>query len=399
MTTIDLTNPTVVACAWSAVIEPGDIVAHTLIDAVGADVALDWLLTCDSVDAIGGASDALNALTPAARHAFTTAWQRWKPRARDLHVERDLEFMERNGGHVIYPGHECWPDEFDTLGDEAPLCLWVFGDIIPAPRLAIVGARACTNDGGTLAWEIARECAQRGVEIVSGGAIGIDAAAHRGAVTCGRTTAFMAGGLESLYPIAHLDLFEEVRRRGALISEVPPSWRPARWRFLTRNRLIAAYAHATVVVEASPRSGALATARRALEIGRPTGAVPGNVMSTYSAGCHHIIRDGATLVTCADEVMELITTWGQSDQYPHVRNLSGGVEHAGGATQAHGSLSGEWNAVEQRVFDALPQRARCHVDRLTRESGLSRREVDSALAGLILGGVVSNEGEWLWRVG
>jgi len=184
--------------------------------------------------------------------------------------------------------------------------------LLDRPPVAIVGSRACTRVGEKTAADMGYELASKGMCVVSGGAFGIDIAAHRGALASppGPTIAVMAGGLERPYPVAHRQHFDEIvsHEAGALMSEVPPRWRPARWRFLTRNRVIAALAQATIVVEADQRSGALATARRAMELRRHVGAVPGPVTSAMSRGCHRLIREGGTLIRDSADVIEMVST-------------------------------------------------------------------------------------------
>ena len=165
-------------------------------------------------------------------------------------------------------------------GRRAPLALWIRGDARHFGRLdrsvALVGARAATGYGEHVAMESAAGLSDRGFVIVSGGAYGIDAAAHRAALASeGVTVAFLAGGVDRLYPAGNSELLRRIASEGVLVAELPPGSAPTRWRFLMRNRLIAAAASATVVVEAGRRSGSLNTAGHAAQMGRPLGAVPG----------------------------------------------------------------------------------------------------------------------------
>jgi DNA processing protein len=180
--------------------------------------------------------------------------------------------------------------------------------------VSIVGSRAATGYGSHVAIELAANLAERGVAIVSGGAYGIDASAHRGALAVeGVTAAVQAGGLEFGYPRGHGELFAAIAAHGVLISECPPERGPTRPGFLVRNRIIAALTRGTVVVEAALRSGALNTARHARELCRPVMAVPGPVTSEQSAGCHELIREyGAMCVTCGTDVAEHIALPGTS---------------------------------------------------------------------------------------
>ncbi|MFD2772522.1 DNA-processing protein DprA [Cellulomonas phragmiteti] len=176
----------------------------------------------------------------------------------------------------MIPGDPAWPTGLDDLGALAPFALWVRGAPPAAPRaVALVGARASTTYGERVTVDLAVELARRGWAVVSGGAYGIDAAAHRGAHGEGRTLVVLAGGVDRAYPVGNAPLLEEVvRAGGSLVSEVPPGATPSRSRFLQRNRLIAAISGATVVVEAAWRSGAVSTAHHAGRLLRPVGAVP-----------------------------------------------------------------------------------------------------------------------------
>jgi len=173
----------------------------------------------------------------------------------------------------------------------------------------MVGSRAATSYGGHVAGEIAADLGERGWAVVSGGAYGIDAAAHRGALAAEAVTiAVLACGVDYPYPAGHADLFAAIAAQGLVVSEWPPGRHPARTRFLVRNRVIAALGCGTVIVEAGERSGALNTARHAADLGKPLMAVPGPVTSAQSAGCHRIIRDwGASCVTRAADIIELLS--------------------------------------------------------------------------------------------
>jgi DNA processing protein len=209
----------------------------------------------------------------------------------------------------LIPGDAHWPLGFSDLNDAAPLGLWVAGDPaeLSADSVAIVGARSSTHYGEWAAADIAAGIAASGWAVVSGGAYGIDAAAHRGALAArGKTVAVLAGGVDVAYPRSNELLFRAIVEHGALISESPPGSQPLRHRFLVRNRLIAAMSRATVVVEARIRSGASATAGHAASLGRDVMAVPGPITAASSAGCHQLIRDGAVLVTSAADVFELV---------------------------------------------------------------------------------------------
>ena len=196
-------------------------------------------------------------------------------------------------------------------GMPAPVLLrWGAGNLRLAcvHSVSMVGSRAATGYGNHVAIEMAATLAERGVAVISGGAYGIDASSHRGALAAeGETVAVLAGGLQFGYPRGHADLFQTIAGQGVLVSECPPDRGPTRPGFLVRNRIIAALSRGTVVVEAALRSGALNSARHARELCLPVMAVPGPVTSEQSAGCHELIRDyGAMCVTCATDVFEHI---------------------------------------------------------------------------------------------
>ena len=193
-----------------------------------------------------------------------------------------------------------------------PLCLWVLGStdlaMLAERSVSVVGARSSTSYGDTVASGLGSGLAERGWTVVSGAAFGIDAAAHRGALSVdGATVAVVAGGVDRPYPLAHTTLLARIAEVGAVVAEVAPGMAPTRPRFLLRNRIIAAMSRGVIVVEAALRSGSLNTARTAAEIGRPVGVVPGPVTSMMSSGCHQARRDGlAEIVTDVDEVIDLV---------------------------------------------------------------------------------------------
>ncbi|MEV4435138.1 DNA-processing protein DprA [Streptomyces sp. NPDC049585] len=237
-------------------------------------------------------------------------------RAAALDARRDLEAVARLGGRFLIPGDLQWPSQLDDLADARPVGLWVRGS--PDVRLwalrsvAVVGARACTDYGSHVASLLGAGLAERGWVVVSGAAFGVDGAAHRGALAAsGATVAVLASGIDVPYPRGHAELIDRIGEQGLVLAELPPGGHPTRARFVLRNRVIAALTRGTVVVEAQYRSGSLVTARRARALGRHTMGVPGPVTSGLSAGVHELLREGACLVTDADEIAELVGTMGE----------------------------------------------------------------------------------------
>lgn len=363
---------------WTCVAEPEDAYAAALIAALGPEGAREWA---------EGTTFRLpppELLVPGRNWEETHA--RWRPRALEARPERELETLAALGGRLLVAGDPEWPSPLDDLGPATPFALWVLGTPPGSRSVSVVGARAATASGERSAFDLGAGLAEAGVPVVSGGAFGIDVAAHRGCRAGGaRTLAIMAGGLSSPYPQANLGEFETILAEGgALVSEAPCSWRPAKWRFLSRNRLIAAWSGATIVVEASHRSGALATARRALELGRGVGAVPGPVTSSASAGCHELIRNSAVLIRDAADALELLDPYSRAGQ---------GVLFGEPVERDEGADA--LGPGPRRVYEALPKRASTGLSRLVRAAGLAEREVLAALAELELRGlVVSDSRGW-----
>ena len=217
----------------------------------------------------------------------------------------DNEWLRHEGHHLVRLGDDAYPA---LLADIAgpPARLYINGDpeILHLPALAIVGSRNPTTGGAQNAFEFARHLGATGFCIVSGLAQGIDAAAHRGALSAGApTVAFLGHGIDRVYPAVNRELAREIAARGALVSEFPLGTAPGRALFPQRNRLISGLSLGTLVVEAARRSGSLITARLAAEQGREVFAIPGSIHNPLSRGCHQLIRQGAKLVEAADDIV------------------------------------------------------------------------------------------------
>jgi DNA processing protein len=227
------------------------------------------------------------------------------PDARTLRA--DAHWLARPG-HRLLGWHE--PDYPALLrnGPSPPAALYLAGDpaLLWRAQLAIVGSRHPTAGGRDNAHVFARACAGAGVVVTSGLAAGIDAAAHLGALACGRTIAVLGNGIERCYPRSHRALLARIAAEGLVVSEHPPDTPSRRQHFPSRNRLIAALSLATLVVEAAPQSGALITARLAGDAGREVCALPGSIHNPMARGCHQLIREGAALVESPEEVMALL---------------------------------------------------------------------------------------------
>ncbi|MDY0167527.1 MAG: DNA-processing protein DprA [Thermoguttaceae bacterium] len=225
---------------------------------------------------------------------------------RDIDVDGELQRCRKHQIGVLVETDDAYPRVLREIHDP-PGVLFVRGGLKPADALAvgIVGTRHGTQYGLRQAERLGASLARAGLTVVSGLARGIDAAAHRGALAAGgRTLAVLAGGVLNIYPPEHASLAVEVARQGAVLSEAPPLFQPLAGGFPQRNRIISGLSLGVIVVEAAERSGALITARHAMEQGREVFAVPGSVESRTSRGCHRLLRDGATLVESADDVLE-----------------------------------------------------------------------------------------------
>ncbi len=227
----------------------------------------------------------------------------WQKRA-----AAEIMRLEKYGGRVLVWGDREYPQALTQLADPPPV-LYGLGDfsLLQKPLLAVVGSRAASSYGLRMASAIGRELAQAGVVVVSGLAAGIDAAAHKGALaagkTAGKTVAVLGCGLDHIYPRQNSGLYKNIAAKGLLLSEYPLGTKPEAFRFPARNRIIAGMASGVVVVEATRKSGSLITAQIALDYGRDVFAVPGQMDSVKSEGCHLLIRSGATLVTGVADIL------------------------------------------------------------------------------------------------
>jgi DNA processing protein len=324
---------------------------------------------------------------------------RWQQRVEAVQPERVIEQANDVGARFICPGDDEWPihlvdlDRLATADGErraaAPFGLWVRGDRslaeLTSTAVAVVGARASTAYGDHVAGELAASCGVRGFTTVSGGAYGIDAAAHRGALaSAAPTVAVLAGGIDRLYPPGNQPLLRSVVREGLVVSEAAPGCTPSRSRFLVRNRLIAALGNGTVVVEAALRSGALSTARWARDIGRPVMGTPGPVTSMTSAGVHELLRQPeCVLVTDAAEVVEQLSAIG-----------SGLAPRKVGEVLARDRL----DLVARQVLDAVPKHVRAPTASIAVVAGLTAEETADGLRTLTDARLVDGDVEQGWRL-
>ena len=329
--------------------------------------------------------------------ALATRRLRWNRRMeRTLNAEAHM--AATCGAWLVTPADPLWPPQLNDLGPARPYGLWCRGDsrhlldLASAPSVALVGSRDPSIYGTEATTHLAAELARRGYTVISGGAMGIDIAAHRAALTQQGsdlpTIAFMAGGLDRLYPAQNSDALNMIVDRGLIMSEVSVGNTPTRWRFLERNRLIAALARHTIVVEARWRSGALNTARHAMEIGRTLWAVPGQINSPNSVGTNRLLRDGlAQTLTEAADILE----------YDAAAGFELGTEHESEWDQAaSSSVLDELTERQGRVWDDLSPRTYRGVDEIAAALGLGARDVMADLFHLGRCGLAESSGT-SWR--
>ena len=373
--------------------EPGDPVLGALLEICEPAEVLAAIKS-DMLPGIGpGCGDG-----PARRRALQSALSRWRVRLPWLPDDEQITATCRDGIRLICPADAEWPDGLDELGSARPYALWLRGHadlgLACLRSVSMVGARAASGYGAHVAGEIAADLGERGWAIVSGGAYGIDAAAHRGALATGAVTiAVLACGVDYAYPAGHAGLFAEIVEQGLVISEWPPGRQPARWRFLVRNRTIAALTCGTVIVEAGERSGALNTARHAAQLGKPLMAVPGPVTSAQSAGCHRIIREwNATCVTRADDIIEMLSPLGAVDP-PGPPGPAASSTAASDAAPSRDELDTD----SARVLDALPARGAAGTSTIAAEAGVDLDTVLRCL-GLLAGSGFIERCDRGWRL-
>lgn len=317
-------------------------------------------------------------------------------RAREFTPGAVLEAAASCGARFVIPSDAEWPAQLADLEHcepvndltGLPFGLWArgAGDLAALARrsVAIVGSRACSAYGETVAAEFAGELAVAGCSTVSGGAFGIDAAGHRGCLASGRPTiAVLAGGVDHAYPAAHRSLFDHIAEAGVVVSELPPGQHPTRLRFLGRNRLIAALSQGTLLVEAAARSGGRNTVTWANCLRRIVMAVPGPVTSALSHTPHRLVREGeAVLVTRAAEVLELLGPLGRCSSRPSPERRA----------------TDDLGRDELRVYEAVPARGSLSAGELSLRSGIHLPLCLAILDDLTERGLVGQTETFEWRL-
>jgi len=295
-------------------------------------------------------------------------------------AERDLAWIEQNQVKVITLHDETYPPLLKEIHDPPPL-LFVRGDenLLIEPQLAIVGSRHASAVGDELAHMFAKALANIGITVTSGLALGIDAAAHRGALQAGSTVAVLGTGIDQIYPKRHKTLMADVVEKGCVVSEFPIGTQPLPHNFPRRNRIISGLSLGTLVVEAAEKSGSLVTARMAMEQGREVFAIPGSVHNPVSRGCHKLIKQGAKLVESVADILEEIDVQLREFATP-VKNEE--TEHTTSAQKL--------DETEQKVLEAVDFYA-TPMDKIILNAELATDKVSVALTQLELLGLVEVE--------
>lgn len=311
-----------------------------------------------------------------------------------LNLLKEMEFAQKIGARVLTRDQEGWPTQLHSLGAAQPWALWTVGSIdfrvVALSSVTIVGTRACTPYGSGIASQWAADLGTWGISVFSGGAIGIDAHAHRGALSAGApTVAVLASGIHTRYPSSHENLFGQIMDNGAIVSESPPREPAQKRRFIARNRILAGLTKATCVVEATDRSGTSSTAREALNMNRIVAGVPGSIHSPTSLGVNTLLKHkDVHVLTSSADLHELVSGF-----MPLENNKSIGIE---GSQNLHKGL--DWRQLsddDYQIWELLPKRVGVGIDGLCQRTGRSRLDVLARLSELHLTGFAQcNEGLW-----
>lgn len=300
---------------------------------------------------------------------------RWRPRLSMSKVMQSLDTATRLDIHLVDQNHQDWPVQLESLELATPSVLWVRGrtEALAASERswAVVGCRTPTSYGFDVTTSLVQGLAEENFTVISGGAFGIDAIAHKTALVVETPTiAVMAGGVDRLYPRTNEPLLHQIIAEGAVLSEVAIDTAPTKWRFLQRNRVIAALSAGTVIVEAGYRSGAINTANHAVSLGRIVAAVPGSILSAKSQGTNKLIADSkALLVSGAQDLIDLYIDGNTSLSFEPT----------------------ELTPLEVRTLDAIGFSS-ASIESICTEAGLTRGEAETTLRLLIQKGVVLQQG-------
>ena len=361
--------------------EPGDRMAGALGRCLGklalVELLIDGLETGAVIEALQqrGQLDSCRQSFGDLEGTLSDSRQRWLPRLSKSRLEHLFSQSALLKLQLVTPEDSIWPVGLDDLHDSAPALLFIEGELATLTKLSqavsIVGSRVASSYGLQVTSSLVRELAQVARATVSGGALGIDAQVHRSSLGQNLpTVAVMAGGMDRKYPSANFKLFKQVADQGALLSEMPPGVAPTRWRFLQRNRLIAALTPTTVVIEAGMRSGSIRTANNALELSRELYAVPGSVLSGTSLGTNALIADNKALALC------------------DLKQFATGIER-----EVRSELE---SALAKRAKDAIRDLEQANLSQIAKNAGLTYSEAGLAITELKrVGAIYENSGTFI----
>ncbi|WP_170184272.1 DNA-processing protein DprA [Glutamicibacter uratoxydans] len=386
LTPVGQPSHTLLMAQLNQLIEPNDVTAGALLELMSPQELLSLIQRRDHYpQGLAGQLAELTGQrpTPGSAQDLKVSLSRWRKRIDFANAEAALETIQRCGGGLLTDQDPQWPIQLNDLGFGRPLCLWWrasnpahLGSVSSQNSVSMVGSRDASDYGSQVTYELGRALGGRGFCIVSGGAYGIDAVAHRAGLShdpweypLPPTITIVAGGADRLYPAGNHSLLQQVIANGVLYSEVPAGTSPTRFRFLNRNRLIAAFSRLTIITEARFRSGALNTASHAVELGRDVAAVPGSVFSPNSAGTHKLIRSGsAELISSPADVEQLLGV-APEGQLP-IAAAADPRQYPTDGLPSEAAL----------VFDVLSFRNQLSVDEVCARSGLTVIETLKALA-------------------
>ena len=361
--------------------EPGDRMAGALARSLGkmafVELLIDGLETRSVIQALQqqGQLDFCRQSFGDLESTLADSRQRWLPRLSKSRLEHLFTQSAALRLQLLTPEDAIWPVGLDDLHDSAPALLFIEGELATITKLSqavsIVGSRLASSYGLQVTSSLVRELAEVARPTVSGGAVGIDAQVHRSSLEQEiPTVAVMAGGMDRKYPSANFKLFKQVTDQGALLSEMPPGVAPTRWRFLQRNRLIAALTPTTVVIEAGIRSGSIRTANNALELSRELYAVPGSVLSGTSLGTNALIADNKALALC------------------DLKQFATGIER-----EVRSELE---SALAKRAKDAIRDLEQANLPQIAKNAGLTYSEAGLAITELKrVGAIYENSGTFI----
>jgi DNA processing protein len=375
------------AATFSSLCEPGDKLGGILSQYLGHEALLELVVARASATSLRSKlhKTEIEAIEEQFGTEIDGLWrdsnERWLPRLNQSAVLHSFSELLALGGLIVPRSSTLYPESLNQLGTAAPHALWLRGnhELLGFSRnLALVGSRSTNHYGIEATTQLVAVATENQIPVVSGGAFGIDAAAHSATLRMGgHTIAVMAGGVDRLYPRSNQSLLEQVITQGLVVSEVPPGVVPAKWRFLMRNRLIAALGNGTVVVQAGKTSGSLNTARHALDLGRPVAVVPGPWDSAHSVGCHRFLNEYPGLVTLLSRPSDLPAFLGIS--HPEDTNPPG------------------LGTLEKRALDSFATGS-MQVWEVQKLSGLTNTEVQIALGSLELSGHITRSGASFRRI-